>query len=121
MHVCFANNISVYLCGAYHFCAPLLCAGLCSEADVVAALTNTFMLRFQLGLFDPAETQPFWHVNVSNINTPAAQQLNMLATLSSLVLLKNDKGTLPLLKGKKIAVIGPHSLSQEDLAGICDK
>jgi hypothetical protein len=63
-------------------------AGYCTQADVNAALTNTFTLRFQLGLFDPAESQPFWHVPTSAIATQASQDLNLLATLSSLVLLQ---------------------------------
>jgi len=41
----------------------------------------------------------------------------MLATRQSLVLLKNDKQTLPFPKGKKIAVLGPHGNSQGDLVG----
>ncbi len=79
----------VYACLRFHDgLLAGVAAGLCTEADVSNALTNTFTLRFQLGLFDPAESQPFWHVPTTAIATQASQDLNMLATLSSLVLLQ---------------------------------
>jgi hypothetical protein len=34
----------------------------CSMDDVDAALFNTLKLRFELGLFDPIEDQPYWQV-----------------------------------------------------------
>jgi len=34
-------------------------AGLCSTDDVNEALTHTLTLRFQLGLFDPIDNQPY--------------------------------------------------------------
>ncbi len=52
-------------------------------------------LRFELGLFDPIEDQPYWHVPPSAVNTPESQALNLLATRQSMVLLKNDAHTLP--------------------------
>jgi beta-glucosidase-like glycosyl hydrolase len=92
--------------------------GLCTRADVDAALYRTFMLRMQLGLFDaPGASNPYWSVPLSAVNTPAAQDLNLLATLSSMVLLKHDGATLPFAKGRTIAVIGPHANASAALVG----
>jgi beta-glucosidase-like glycosyl hydrolase len=52
---------------------PAVQAGLCTMADVDRALTNTFRLRFHLGLFDPIDDQPYWHGTASDIGTPFAQ------------------------------------------------
>jgi beta-D-xylosidase 4 len=90
--------------------------GLCTMDNVNAALSRTLAMRMRLGLFDPAENQPYWHVPLSAVNTTASQALNLLATQSSMVLLKNDK-TLPLKKGIKLAVIGPFANTQEALVG----
>lgn len=90
---------------------------LCSMADVNRALYNTLKLRFELGLFDPIEDQPLWHVPLSQVNTSDSRANSMLATLESMVLLANANNTLPLAKGQHVAVIGPHAQSQSAMAG----
>jgi hypothetical protein len=78
-------------CNVARFASGLLesvSEGLCDQADITAALTHVFKLRFQLGLFDPVESQPLWHVPLSTVNTTASQALNLLATQSSMVLLQ---------------------------------
>ena len=89
----------------------------CTRKDLNAALYRTFKLKFQLGLFDPIEDQPYWHVPLSVLNSTASQQNNKLAALSSMVLLKNDRATLPLPTGKNIAVIGPLGSDTSVLVG----
>jgi len=85
----------------------------CSIDDVHTALHRTLGLRFKLGLFDPIEDQPYWHVSVDAVNTTASQETNKLATRESMVLLQNDadKG-LPFKTGSHVAVIGPHGQAQ---------
>jgi hypothetical protein len=51
------------------------------------------------------------------VNTPQSQAANLLSTQQSLVLLKNDRNTLPFAKGKNVAVLGPHGNSQYALVG----
>ncbi|EGD72666.1 hypothetical protein PTSG_04397 [Salpingoeca rosetta] len=92
-------------------------SGECSMDDVDRALYNTLKLRFELGLFDPIEDQPYWRINASSINTTYAQDLNMKITLESMILLQNHNNALPFKKGRKVAVIGPHINAQEALVG----
>jgi xylan 1,4-beta-xylosidase len=84
---------------------------------VNASLARTFQLRFELGLFDPPEDSPYWTVPPTEINTQAAQDLNLLATLSGLVLLRNNHSLLPLPTGKRIALIGPHAMAASAFLG----
>ena len=92
-------------------------AGLCTLDQVKVSLARTLKLRFELGLFNPPSSTPYWNVPASAINTTASRENAMLATLESLVLLKNTGSTLPLAPGKTIAVIGPHSKAQVAMAG----
>lgn len=100
-------------------------SGLCSRADVDAALYRTMMVRMKAGLFDPIEDQPYWSTPLAAVNTPASEDANLRATLSSMVLLKHDGSTLPFARGKRIAVIGPHANASAALVGnylgqLCD-
>ena len=97
---------------------PALAAGLVAREDIDLALAHTLRLRFRLGLFDPpSATNPYWTVGPEVIGTPAAQALNLLTTQESMVLLKHDGMTLPLAKGRKIGLIGPHSNATTDMTG----
>lgn len=75
--------------------------GLCSEADVDRALTNTMTLRFQLGLFDGKaagnRTPPFWSVPLSVVNDNQGKAQSLFAAQQSLVLLQNRNNVLPLV------------------------
>ena len=71
----------------------------CDMGDVTLALQRTLGLRFKLGLFDPIETQPYWHVSPDVVGSTAHQDTNQLATRESLVLLQNYNDTLPFDKG----------------------
>ncbi|GMF17042.1 unnamed protein product [Phytophthora fragariaefolia] len=81
------------------------------------ALRHTLKLRFELGLFDPIDDQPYWNVTPNDVNTAAAKALSLDATRKSLVLLQNNVSVLPLQKGIKLAVLGPHAKSQRGLLG----
>lgn len=102
--------------------------GLIKEADIDVLLEHSLRSRFELGLFDPIEDQPYWHYSVEDkVDTEAARELNRLATREGLVLLKNDpfKGVLsmqdralPLKAGQGvIAVLGPHANAQQAMVG----
>lgn len=80
----------------------------CTMSDVDAAIAKTLRVRFQLGLFDPAEQQPLTRLGVDDIGSAESQNVSLDATLQSLVLLENNNNTLPWKTGLKLAVIGPH-------------
>ncbi|KAG1705199.1 hypothetical protein DVH05_004132 [Phytophthora capsici] len=87
------------------------------EKAVNDALRHTLKLRFELGLFDPIDDQPYWNVTPSEVNTEAAKELSLNATRKSIVLLQNNDSVLPLTKGIKLAVVGPHATSKRGLLG----
>ena len=92
----------------------------CPREAINAALRRTFRLRFQLGLFDPLDSSPYWSTPLSSIGSAAAQGLNALATRQSLVLLKHSAGApgaLPWAPGARIAVLGPHANATTALVG----
>lgn len=93
-------------------------AGHCAMEDVDRALFNTFRVRFELGLFDPIDTQRYWKFGEKDINTKEDQELNLKAAEASLVLVHNSD-VLPLTPGRKLAVIGPHGNATMDLVQ-CD-
>ena len=48
-------------------------SGLCNMSTVDVALANTMRLRFELGLFDPIDKQPYWDTTkygLASVNTP---------------------------------------------------
>jgi len=92
--------------------------GFLSEADINHALHRLFVARFQLGMFDPPSQVPYSKVDPDENDSLAHRQLSFKAAQESLVLLKNDKGFLPLHKPyKTIAVIGPNADSLDALVG----
>ncbi len=95
--------------------AEALKEGLVTEADMDAALRNLLTVYLRLGEMDPPAADPYWNIGrVADGDLPpwereSSKALARLATDESIVLLKNEKGTLPLdrAKLKTIAVIGP--------------
>jgi beta-glucosidase len=84
--------------------------GLVSEADIDRAVKRVFAARFRLGMFDPPEMVPYAKIPFSANDSPEHRQLALEAARESIVLLRNEKDTLPLRKDlKTIAVIGPNS------------
>ncbi|CAM3814693.1 glycoside hydrolase family 3 C-terminal domain-containing protein [Marinicrinis lubricantis] len=83
--------------------------GLLTENDLDIALRNTFRVRFRLGEFDPEERNPYAVLDESAILRNEHAVLAREAAQKAVVLLKNDKGMLPLQAEKlsKVAVIGP--------------
>jgi beta-glucosidase-like glycosyl hydrolase len=87
-----------------------------SEATIDLSLQRLVKIQMRLGLFAPKSEQPYFNPSkygIAQIDTPAHQQLAYEAALQSLVLLKNEKATLPLKTGLKIALVGPHVHGRE--------
>ncbi len=91
---------------------------LLSMDDMDRAVKRLFEARFRLGMFDPPEQVPWSKLTLADNDTPAHRQLALQAAHESIVLLKNDRGTLPLKPGvKTIAVAGPTADSLGALLG----
>jgi len=88
--------------------------GLTTADRVRTAVSRILTKRFLLGQFDPLALQPYTTLGLEMINSTEHQALNFDAALQSMVLLHND-GVLPLAPGRRVAVVGPHSISQRDL------
>ena len=74
--------------------------------------------RFLLGLFDNnLSDQIYTQYSNNDINNQHSKDIQLEGALQGMVLLKNEQNTLPLksFDGMKLAVVGPHSISQRDL------
>ncbi len=88
--------------------------GLITEGDLDRAAIRLFTLRYRLGMFDE---NPYRHIPLSEVDSPAHDALNLQTAKKSLVLLKND-GVLPLKPSvRRIAVIGPVADDLQTLVG----
>jgi len=84
--------------------------GLISEAQIDTSLTRLFLARFKLGMFDPPEMVRWARTPFSVVDNPAHHELARQVARESIVLLKNERGTLPLRKDVgTVAVIGPNA------------
>jgi beta-glucosidase len=92
--------------------------GLIREAEIDTSLKRLMRARFRLGMFDPPEMVAYARIPFSENTAPAHRELSLKAARESIVLLKNEKNTLPLSKEiKTIAVIGPNADAPEVLLG----
>ena len=91
--------------------------GLITESELDKHLRYTLGGRFELGMFDPAESLPWAKIPASTISCEKNNALATQAARESMVLLENH-GVLPLSKSiKTIAVIGPNADDVELLNG----
>ena len=98
-------------CGrVYPNLAEAVKQGLISEAQIDTSLTRLFLARFRLGMFDPPEIVRWARTPFSVLDQPAHHELARQVARESIVLLRNERGTLPLRKDLgTIAVIGPNA------------
>lgn len=96
--------------GEYNALVKSVQQGLLTEADIDRSVKRLFTARMQLGMFDPASQVPYSGLGAADIESPAHRQLALQAARESIVLLKNDRNTLPLGIGiRRLAVIGPNA------------
>ncbi len=93
--------------------------GLVTENDIDQALGRLLTTRFKLGMFDPDSLVPYAKIPFSTNTLDNHSYLSRKASRESIVLLKNDKNTLPLdkYKLKTVAVVGPNADNFESLIG----
>lgn len=98
-------------CGDDVYIEPLLKAyrlGMVSDADIDSAAYHVLRARMRLGLFDDPNHNPYNTISPEVIGSKEHKLLALEAARQSIVLLKNNKNTLPihLNKIKSIAVVG---------------
>src|SRR5574344_1481504 len=92
--------------------------GMISEADIDVSLRRILRSRFELGMFDPAEMDPWKNLGEETISCEAHTELAKKAAREAMVLLKNSNNILPLSKDiKNIAVVGPNADNASILFG----
>ncbi|GGF26470.1 beta-glucosidase [Hymenobacter cavernae] len=83
---------------------------LITEKQLDVSVKRLYKIRFQLGMFDPVERVKYAQIPMSVVESQPHQVHALKMARESIVLLKNDKNTLPLRKDiKKIAVLGPNA------------
>ncbi len=91
---------------------------LITEAELNTALHRLFRARFRLGMFDPPASYAYGRIPYSEDNSAEHRGLSLQAARESMVLLKNEHGTLPLRAGiGRIAVVGPTAELVQSLQG----
>ena len=94
--------------------------GLVPESDIDRACRDVLNTKYDMGLF----TDPYVHLGPAGSDpqdTNAESRLHRaearVVARKTMVLLKNDKQTLPLSKQATIALVGPMADSQRDVMG----
>lgn len=115
------NNGCDLNCGnMYHFLKQAVREGLVDEKRLDEALVNLFTARMKLGaLGETEEENPYDSIPYSVVDSLPMQKLNREAAARSIVLLKNEKGMLPLDKSaiKTVGIIGPNANNRKALVG----
>ena len=95
----------------------LIAEGKVSEEDVTHAARKVLETKYDLGLFD----DPYRYCNTEREKTEIFTEEHKDAARDmarkSMVLLKNDNQTLPLVEGQKIALIGPLAKDKYEILG----
>jgi beta-glucosidase len=92
--------------------------GLITEEEITTSVERLMLARMKLGMFDSPERVPWSNIPYESVNSRKHERIAYETTLKSLVLLKNEKNTLPLSKDlKTLAVIGPNADDVEVLLG----
>ena len=91
--------------------------GKITEKQIDISVERLFMIRFRLGLFDPASMVPFAQLSDSELESAAHKVHALNMARESMVLLKNNQ-VLPLSKHlKKIVVLGPNADNAVSILG----
>jgi beta-glucosidase len=104
-------------CGCtYGYIPAAVKQGLLREDEVDTCIKRLFLARMRLGMFDPPERVPFASIPYEVNGCEKHVQLARTAARESIVLLKNERGLLPLAKDlRSLAVIGPNAYDPEVL------
>lgn len=89
-----------------------------TEQQIDISVKRLFMIRFRLGMFDPPSMVKYAQTPFSVLESPEHKAHALKMARQSIVLLKNEKQTLPLKKElKKIVVLGPNADNEISILG----
>lgn len=114
------NNGCDLNCGdIYQYLLDAVDKGLTTWEKIDKALTRVLATRFKLGILGDSKDNKYNEIDYSYVDTDEARELNLKASLESIVLLDNKNGILPLnaSKIKTIGVIGPNADNRKALVG----
>jgi beta-glucosidase len=84
--------------------------GLITEAEIDVSVRRLMLARMMLGMFDPQNMVPWSGIPLDVVASESHRRVAEEMARKSVVLLKNDNGSLPLSKELlKVAVIGPNA------------
>ena len=81
-----------------------------TENRVDQSVRRVLNLRMITGQFDALDYQPYTKTSAEMVNSTFSQALNLDSALQSFVLLKNNNNVLPMQRGKKTVLVGPHGM-----------
>ncbi len=89
------------------------------ERQINKSVKRLFEIRMRLGMFDPAERNPYASISEEVIDCAEHKALAEKMANESMVLLRNNKNILPLneKKIKRIAVVGPNANNTKVMRG----
>lgn len=92
---------------------------LITEKNIDSALAALLRTQFKLGFYDDRRQGPYSKLGAKHVNSPEHIALARKAAQQSMVLLKNDKGLLPLDAKKygSIMVLGPNAGAMDPMVG----
>ena len=99
------------------FCNDLIAlvkAGEVKQSRIDEAVRRILHLKFELDLFDHPTTN---FVNYPKFGSAEFAKASYTAATEAITLLKNKNGILPLVKGKKILIVGPNGNTMRSLNG----
>ncbi|WDF66059.1 glycoside hydrolase family 3 C-terminal domain-containing protein [Flavobacterium sp. KACC 22763] len=107
-------------CGtdAYKSLVQAVKNGQITEKQIDASVKRLFLIRFRLGMFDPVSMVKYAQTPNSVLESDEHKEHALKMARQSIVLLKNERNTLPLSKKlKKIVVLGPNADNSISILG----
>ncbi|WP_207533130.1 glycoside hydrolase family 3 C-terminal domain-containing protein [Desertivirga arenae] len=107
-------------CGtdAYKALVQAVKQGKITEKQIDVSVKRLYMIRFRLGMFDPASIVKYAQTPFSVLERAEHQDHALKMAHQSIVLLRNQNQTLPLKKNlRKIVVLGPNADNSISILG----
>ncbi len=114
------NDVDLPHGAAYQLALECVKEGLVTEAELEKSVKNSLMLKARLGLIGDSKRALSAAIpprsDGIDLDRPEWRETALQLARESVVLLQND-GTLPIKKGKKIALVGPNANSAWAMLG----